>query len=105
MNINVQFVRHTNILCDAPILISKPRDEYLFTVEGLKPIKRDCWFWWKDKNGVIRILGGGGARSGVRNHTDIPSIYYLKVKGDRLGSFYDEEQSKAWDLYNQYGRI
>jgi hypothetical protein len=103
MNINVQFVRHTDILCDAPLLTSKPRDEYLFTAEGCSPIKRDCWFWWRDTTGIIRILGGGGARAGIKNHTDIPTIYYLMVKGNRLRSCYDKDQSGAWDLYNQYG--
>ena len=103
--ISVQFVRHTGILCNAPSLTSKPRDEYLFTEEGYTPIKRDCWFWWRDINdGIVRILGGGGARKGSRGKTQIPTIYRLQIKNGKLKPCHDDDMDElAWDLYNRYG--
>jgi len=104
MNVSVEFIRHTEILCNAPLLISKPRDEYRFVVGSLEPIKRDCWWWWRDIDGVIHILGGGGGNGkGGNGKTQIPTIYILRVIGGKLSCCCADDQSRAWDLYNEHG--
>ena len=96
--IKVEFVKHTKRFCNAPSG-SKTRDLYRFTVGGGGDQKEnDCWYWWRDIDGIVRILGGGGSRRPKQ-----PTIYYFKIKGPKLSCCLDKDQSKAWEIYNQYG--
>jgi hypothetical protein len=95
--INVEFIKHTKWRGGAPPG-SKGRDLYCFSANGFQR-EADCWHWWRDDDNIVRILGGGGSRRPKQ-----PTVYYFKVKGRKLSSCLDKDQSKAWDLYNQYGR-
>jgi len=76
---------------------SKFRDLYTFSI-GNSSAERDCWHWWRDPlDGIIRILGGNQKTKG-------PTIYMIILKQGKISVPKDEDQSKAWDLYNQYGR-
>lgn len=89
---------NARIKCNAPDG-SKYRREYTFSIGGAEA-KRDCWHWWRDPmDGIIRILGGNPM-------TKKPTIYRVEVKGNSHLSFKkkDEDQSKAMELYNKYGR-
>ena len=93
----VEFVKHTKRFCKAPPG-SKPRDVYRFTGGG-KAVETDCWYWWRDIDGIVRILGGGGSKL-----LPLPTIYYFKIKAAKLNCHRDKDQSKAWEIYNQYGK-
>lgn len=88
---------NARIKCNAPD-DSKYRQEYSFSI-GEAEAKRDCWHWWRDPNdGNIRILGG-------RKGSKVPTIYKVILKRCcRLSFEQDEDQSKAMELYNKYGR-
>ena len=92
--INVEFIKHTNRRGGAP-LGSKGRDLYRFSANGFRR-EEDCWHWWRGDDNIVRILGGGRPKK--------PTIYYFKVKGEKLSCCLDKDQSKAWEIYNQYGR-
>ena len=93
----VEFVKHTKRFCGAPSG-SKPRDVYRFTGGGAH-VEKDCWYWWRDIDGIVRILGGGG-----RKLAPLPTIYYFKIKGAKLSCCIEKDQSEAWEIYNQYGK-
>lgn len=95
--IEVEFIKHTKWRGGAPTG-SKGRDLYCFSANGVRK-EKDCWHWWKGDDNIVRILGGGGSRRPKQ-----PTIYYFKVKGEKISCCLDKDQSKAWDLYNQYGR-
>jgi hypothetical protein len=95
--VEVEFVKHTKRFCNAPPG-SNTRDMYRFTGGG-KAVETDCWYWWRDIDGIVRILGGGGSRRPKQ-----PTIYYFKIKGAKLSCCIDKDQSKAWEIYNQYGK-
>ena len=95
--VEVEFIKRTNWRGGAPPG-SKGRDLYRFSANGVQR-ETDCWHWWRDDDDIVRILGGGGSRRPKQ-----PTIYYFKVKGEKLSCCLDKDQSKAWDLYNQYGR-
>lgn len=95
--VNVEFIKHTKWRGGAPPG-SKGRDLYRFSANGVQR-ETDCWYWWRDDDDIVRILGGGGSRRPKQ-----PTIYYFKVKVGKLSCCLDKDQSKAWDLYNQYGR-
>ena len=95
--INVEFIKHTKWRGGAPPG-SKGRDLYRFSANGVQR-ETDCWHWWRDDNDIVRILGGGSSRRPKQ-----PTIYYFKVKGGKLSCCLDKDQSKAWEIYNQYGR-
>jgi len=95
--VEVEFIKHTKWRGGAPPG-SKGRDLYRFSANGVQR-ETDCWHWWRDDDDIVRILGGGGSRRPKQ-----PTIYYFKVKGEKLSCCLDKDQSKAWDLYNQYGR-
>jgi len=94
----VEFVKHTKLRRTGAPSGSKPRDVYRFTGGG-KAVEKDCWYWWRDIDGIVRILGGGGSRRPKQ-----PTIYYFKIKGTKLSCCIDKDQSKAWEIYNQYGK-
>lgn len=95
--VNVEFIKHTKWRGGAPPG-SKGRDLYLFSAIGVQR-ETDCWYWWRGDDNIVRILGGGGSRRPKQ-----PTIYYFKVKEEKLSCCLDKDQSKAWELYNQYGR-
>ena len=95
--VEVEFIKHTKWRGGAPDG-SKGRDLYRFSANGIQR-ETDCWHWWRDDDDIVRILGGGGSRRPKQ-----PTIYYFKVKGEKLSCCLDKDQSKAWELYNQYGR-
>jgi hypothetical protein len=94
--VEVEFVKHTKWRAGAPTG-SNTRDLYRFTGGGAH-VEKDCWFWWRDIDGIVRILGGGGSRRPKQ-----PTIYYFKIKGAKLSCCIDKDQSEAWEIYNQYG--
>mgnify|MGYP001289435823 CR=1 FL=1 len=94
--VSVVFKKNTKRKSHAPP-DSKFRDLYTFSI-GNSSAQRDCWHWWRDLiDGIIRILGGNPK-------TKEPTIYMITLKQGKISVPKDEEQSKAWDLYNQYGR-
>ena len=96
--IEVKFIKHTKWRGGAPPG-SKGRDLYCFSANGVRNDKvTDCWHWWRGDDDIVRILGGGGSRRPKQ-----PTIYYFKIKGEKLSCCLDKDQSKSWDLYNQYG--
>lgn len=95
--VEVEFIKNTKWRGGAP-LRSKGRDLYRFSSNGVQR-ETDCWHWWRDDDDIVRILGGGGSRRPKQ-----PTIYYFKVKGKKLSCCLDKDQSKAWEIYNQYGR-
>jgi hypothetical protein len=95
--IEVEFIKHTKRVKGAPDG-SKGRDLYCFSANGVRK-EKDCWHWWRGDDDIVRILGGGGSRRPKQ-----PTIYYFKIKGEKLSCCQDKDQSKSWDLYNQYGR-
>ena len=95
--VEVEFIKNSNWRGGAP-LGSKGRDLYRFSANGVQR-ETDCWHWWRDDDDIVRILGGGGSRRPKQ-----PTIYYFKVKGEKISCCLDKDQSKAWELYNQYGR-
>lgn len=89
---------NAKIKCNAPD-DSKYRRKYAFSIDDAE-VERDCWHWWRDPmDGIIRILGGGTG-------SKVPTIYRVEVKDNIHLSFKkkDEDQSKAMELYNKYGR-
>lgn len=95
--VEVEFIKKTKWRGGAP-LGSKGRDLYRFSANGVQR-ETDCWHWWRDDDDIVRILGGGGSRRPKQ-----PTVYYFKVKGEKISCCLDKDQSKAWELYNQYGR-
>jgi len=94
--VSVIFKKHTKRKCNAPP-DSNFRDLYTFSI-GNSSADRDCWHWWRDPiDGIIRILGGNAK-------TNEPTIYMITLKEGKISCCLDKDQSKAWDLYNQYGR-
>lgn len=95
--VSVAFKKNTKRKSHAPP-DSKFRDLYTFSI-GNSSAERDCWHWLRDPiDGIIRILGGNPK-------TKEPTIYRVEVKENGLLTFKrDEDQSKAMELYNKYGR-
>ncbi len=95
-SVSVIFKKHTKRKCNAPS-DSNFRDLYTLSI-GNSSADRDCWWWWRDPiDGIIRILGGNAK-------TNEPTIYMITLKEGKISVPKDEDQSKAWGLYNQYGR-